>query len=72
MGDTEVDSDLLDELGAYVVLKLRAIQHDDDDPDSDLQWGCTIISTLGNAVLDEIDVLPGIIFANIVMDFNTH
>lgn len=56
LGATEVDNTTLDSPGAYVTLRLRILIGDEDLEPS---WSLTIVSRLGNAVLREIDEVPG-------------
>ncbi|KAK7998321.1 hypothetical protein PG989_006361 [Apiospora arundinis] len=60
LGATEVESDLLDELKAYVVLKLQILDEEGEAMGfRPSPWSIDILSSLGNAPLEVIDKLPG-------------
>ncbi|KAK8059216.1 HET-domain-containing protein [Apiospora saccharicola] len=59
LGATEIKSDLLEELQAYVVLRLRVL--DDENEGAGFgtpPWSITVISGLGNAPLSVINDIP--------------
>ncbi|KAK8868947.1 heterokaryon incompatibility protein-domain-containing protein [Apiospora arundinis] len=59
LGATEVESDLLEELKAYVVLSLRILDEEGEALGfGPSPWSIDIISSLGNAPLEVIDKIP--------------